>query len=528
MMEPKVTIIGSCYNHEKFVGEAIESVLKQTYKNWELFLVNDGSTDKTAEIISSYLDDDRISFVDLKENTSAAGAYAILHDFVEKTDSVYVASFSSDDMWRTDKLEKQIQFLENNKSYKACFTWDTIIYEENRIGAGVKDGYSHRENDSRYGWLYHFLKYGNCLNSVSSVIDRNVYIEIGGYNWVYRNLQDFDLWIKLVMKYPFYLYPECLTYYRRHATNISNPATTFYRAHNELFYIHLEVIRKISDEDFKITFFKDFVYAESSTHEEILAEKVAFMLNSYLKYRQQVAFCLIMENSQNKEFMKILETKYDLTMGKIHELTGKTGLMFIQDQGDRKFLYHKENSDVLMAHMGKQGFGFNDLKQIKYRSLYRMREMLCNSKDGMEHFNKIIGYLYEIQEQNQTEDFRCLFVVGEDAVKEFVEKQMTANTDYIAVLPKKENMYIDDAYCEENQIITGIRKIIFDKKEHRICYLWEKDDTIWNYIFFYGCLNQKYPVLELIESITLQSMLYRLPSTEAEEDSISWLLRDFE
>jgi glycosyltransferase involved in cell wall biosynthesis len=210
-MTPKVTVIMSCYNHEKYVAESMDSILNQTYQNIELYVVNDGSTDRSAKIIKSYCTDSRVNFIDLKENTSAVGAFKILNKCIFETDSKYVSGASSDDFWELDKIEKQVNFLENNPSYKACFTWDKIKYEDGGTLQGIDEGYSCQENRDRFKWLEFLCLYGNCINGTSSLINRDVYMELGGFNWAFRNLQDYDLWVSIVRKYPIYIIPERLT-----------------------------------------------------------------------------------------------------------------------------------------------------------------------------------------------------------------------------------------------------------------------------------------------------------------------------
>ena len=105
MKQSKVAIYMSCYNHEKYVTDAVNSILNQTYPNLELYMVNDSSTDETGKILEQFRDE-RIHYFDFKENTKFAGASAFLQKLIKNSDADYVACMASDDMWREDKLEK--------------------------------------------------------------------------------------------------------------------------------------------------------------------------------------------------------------------------------------------------------------------------------------------------------------------------------------------------------------------------------------------------------------------------------------
>lgn len=204
MNSPKVLIYMCCYNHEKFVREAMDSIIGQTYRNWELFVVNDASTDDTGKILASY-QDERVHFFDFATNTKFVGASNFLQDLMKDVEADYIATMSSDDKWELDKLECQIKTLQNHPEYKACFTWDKILFEYDDKTYKSRTDYSHRENKNRYEWFLQFFLYGNCLNACSMLMDKTVFYELGRMNQSFFSLADYRLWIRLVSKYPFYL-----------------------------------------------------------------------------------------------------------------------------------------------------------------------------------------------------------------------------------------------------------------------------------------------------------------------------------
>ena len=111
-----VSIIMPAYNSERYIEEAIKSVICQTYKEWELFVIDDGSTDSTAALVEAVaLKDSRVKLVRLKFNQGVAAAR---NKGLELAKGRYIAFLDSDDLWLPQKLEKQIAFMdENNYSF---------------------------------------------------------------------------------------------------------------------------------------------------------------------------------------------------------------------------------------------------------------------------------------------------------------------------------------------------------------------------------------------------------------------------
>lgn len=114
-----VSIITPAYNAAAYIAETIESVLAQTYTNWEMLIVNDCSKDNTAEIVQSYAaKDKRIKLINLKQNSGAAAAR---NTAIQNAKGRYIAFLDSDDLWKKEKLQKQIEFMQQNR-YAFTFT----------------------------------------------------------------------------------------------------------------------------------------------------------------------------------------------------------------------------------------------------------------------------------------------------------------------------------------------------------------------------------------------------------------------
>ena len=115
----KVTIILPLYNNKNDVQKAISSILKQTYKNWELLIINDASTDGVSTILKKYENTPNIKIINNEKNM---GCYWSLNYGISISNSPYITRIDSDDTYHLDKLKRQAQFLDNNKNYIGMFT----------------------------------------------------------------------------------------------------------------------------------------------------------------------------------------------------------------------------------------------------------------------------------------------------------------------------------------------------------------------------------------------------------------------
>ncbi len=125
MKNPDISVVMSVYNGEKYLREAIKSILNQTFKDFEFIIVNDGSTDKSLEIIKSY-NDPRIVFID-QENKGLAAA---LNVGIKAAKGKYIARMDADDISYSERLKKQIEFMENHPEYVAIGSWANYITDD--------------------------------------------------------------------------------------------------------------------------------------------------------------------------------------------------------------------------------------------------------------------------------------------------------------------------------------------------------------------------------------------------------------
>lgn len=202
---PLVSIITPVYNSEKYIGETIESVLNQTYQNWEMLIVDDCSSDNTAEVMKRY-SDPRIKYFRLKENSGAAMArnYAL-----EKAEGRYIAFLDADDLWKPNKLEKQIAFM-RTRGIGFSFTGYEILRDANNKIIKVPEKLSYSQ----------YMK-NTIIGMLTVIIDKQI---IGDFRIVnVRKDHDSMTWAKLLRDgHTAYGLNESLAYYRKVEGSISN------------------------------------------------------------------------------------------------------------------------------------------------------------------------------------------------------------------------------------------------------------------------------------------------------------------
>ncbi len=194
LTKPKVTVLMPVYNGEKTVEKAIRSVLSQSFKDFEFLIVDDGSKDKTAKIISEYAElDKRIIYL---KNESNLGIQKGLNRGLRHATGDFIARIDDDDEWSgDDKLEKQIQFLENNK--------DCVLVGTGAIVQDVLEKELFRFlNPTENHEIKRILLSKNSFLHPSVVFRKGAALSLGGYNEneETRHIEDHDLWLRMGIK----------------------------------------------------------------------------------------------------------------------------------------------------------------------------------------------------------------------------------------------------------------------------------------------------------------------------------------
>ena len=202
----------AAYNLGHFIGETIESVLRQTYADFEFIIVDNGSEDNTAAVIFGY-NDPRIKV--LSEPINLGPSLAV-NRAIELSHGKYVALLAADDLWAPEKLARQVAFLDSHSETGAVFTTARPIDEDGRTFADPNHCYFsvfEQPNRSRHEWLRHFFQHGNCLCAVSSLV-RHSSVSGEWYRAEMLQLSDFELWIRIVLQFDIHIIQEKLTCFR--------------------------------------------------------------------------------------------------------------------------------------------------------------------------------------------------------------------------------------------------------------------------------------------------------------------------
>lgn len=207
---PKVSVMMPAYNAEKYIGEAIDSVLSQTFQDFELVIVDDGSTDSTLEVVAQFKDERLV----LVKNDKNSGRVAAANCAISKSKGAYLARMDADDVSEPNRLAMQVNYLDRNPSVVVCGSWGYVV--------GDRDFRICPSSDSdciKAGMLFQneFIH--------SSVVMRAGTLK--DYSLAYRSLnadgfaEDYDLLMRLCLLGDVHNIPEFLVGYRRHADQIS-------------------------------------------------------------------------------------------------------------------------------------------------------------------------------------------------------------------------------------------------------------------------------------------------------------------
>jgi len=206
---PKVTVLMSVFNGEKYLREAIDSILNQTFKDFEFIIINDASTDKTLRILNDY-NDPRIIIYNNKKNI---GLTKSLNIGLRMAKGKYIARQDADDISTHDRLEKEVHFLEKHKNHAVVGTSAKIIDKDNVIIQLL-------DRPAKDEQIRKVLEIRNCINHGSAMIRRTHLNEVGQYDENMLRSQDYDLWLRLSKKYRLANLSEYLYLWRKHAENI--------------------------------------------------------------------------------------------------------------------------------------------------------------------------------------------------------------------------------------------------------------------------------------------------------------------
>lgn len=317
---PEVSIYMPCYNHEEYVGEAIQSVLDQTYTDYEFIIVDNGCIDNSYEVMK-WFDDPRITIIKLEKNNP----FLAFKTALKKMTGRYVAVMCSDDMWEKQKLEKQMKYLKEHPEVRCSATWSVFTDEKMNTLEWSKELFWHAQKD-RIEYIRCLMENGNFLSACSMVAELDIFVKAVESSLGTWNLPDYYQWLIILMETNIGMIEECLVKQRFHKSekseNISYPSVEKnVDVTKERALIVYKIMEKLSDEDFLEVYKDMLINPNASTHMEVICEKF-FVLLTYAKNQwifEQVALDYFYKYYPYSENGKIVAEVFEEKYGYNHE-----------------------------------------------------------------------------------------------------------------------------------------------------------------------------------------------------------------
>lgn len=275
----KISVVMPVYNAEKYIGEAIESILNQTYRDFEFIIINDGSTDKTKEIIDLY-SDSRIVYL---ENEQNSGIVVTLNKGLDFATGEYIARMDADDIAVDNRLEKQIIYMEKNKDVGLLGTGIHIFGENNESTDRVFT------TDSKQ--LKAELIFNSCIAHPTVMIRKDILIQNKmRYNSEFAGAEDYCLWWDISKVSNISTLPDILLNYRIHSSQITQKKDISY--YNMMIKLMNQRFRDIGIElsEREKTVFSRYCFGEYKQYSVDDIMVFVDCLNHILKYNQMAKY----------------------------------------------------------------------------------------------------------------------------------------------------------------------------------------------------------------------------------------------
>jgi glycosyltransferase involved in cell wall biosynthesis len=220
---PKVSVVIKAYNHAAYVRQTIQSVLDQSFQDFEIVVTDDASTDATADIVREFKD----PRIDLQVLPRNHGISIAMNTTIARARGEYLAILNSDDYALPGRLEKQVALLEANPDVSVSFGMPLPI-DDNGMETKAFNSFivpADPEGATRAAWLRYLFYQGNCFCGPSGMIRRTAYAAAGPYDPRFTNLQDYDMWIRMLKAgRNIHVMPDRLTAFRIRANNANMSA----------------------------------------------------------------------------------------------------------------------------------------------------------------------------------------------------------------------------------------------------------------------------------------------------------------
>lgn len=317
----KVSVIIASYNHENYIEECIQSVLNQTFNDFEIIIIDDNSTDKTVDVIKKF-EDSRIILIEEKKNN---GQFFNTNKALRQANGDYIAILNSDDVWEADKLELQCKVLNEKANVGAVFTYAKTIDDNSKHIKNKLERVFAVKNKTRHEWLRYFFNGDNCLCHPSLLIRKKAHDELGLYNHFFMQVADLDFWTRLCLHYEIKIIEKPLTKFRIRANEANasgqKPSVRI-RFKFELKEI-LNNFLNIQNKDEFLKIFPDSVNYGKVENKAIPYFLARMALESDKDYLQQWGIETLYKYITSNENLKFSEEKYNFSYMNFIKITGQ-------------------------------------------------------------------------------------------------------------------------------------------------------------------------------------------------------------
>ena len=187
--QPKISVIMSVHNGERFLSEAIDSIMVQSCKDFEFFITDDGSSDQTSTILARYAE--RYPQIRLFQNKKCKGLPASLNIMAKCAQGKYLARMDADDIAHQNRFEHQVKVMDGEPNIDVCFTGVNLMSEDGRMICA-------RRVPSSFKTILALLPYVNYFTHPTAMLRKSSFKKVGGYNELFLLGQDWELWQRMV------------------------------------------------------------------------------------------------------------------------------------------------------------------------------------------------------------------------------------------------------------------------------------------------------------------------------------------
>jgi glycosyltransferase involved in cell wall biosynthesis len=336
---PILSITISSYNHGKYIAQTIDSILKQSFTDFELIIVDDASSDNSLKIIKSF-SDPRIKLIALEKNNGVCNS---CNKAISIAVGKYFKGFASDDIMMPGALAKKIQFLEQNQEYDAVFSAMQVIDENGKILKKKTKRFKRfftDKNRSKEEWLNHFFNKGNCLAAPTAMVRTELLRKVGGFDQRFAQAHDFDAWVKCCLYGKnIYVFEDEMVQYRR-VSNNQNLSSNTAKMRKRLLFDNEKVLERflvINEVEQLVKIFPDL----NSIKEKLDNSLIPFFLaQQALKvtgtlYHKQFALNVIFKELGNSEIANKLKERFNFIVNKdFYEIVVKSPIGVLFEEKD--------------------------------------------------------------------------------------------------------------------------------------------------------------------------------------------------